>query len=345
MVGLPNTSRKPGFLRVELLVLMVIVSVLIASAVVAVHKTRGEAARTQCINNLKQIGLGLHNFESTFKRLPPLFGGGTDPAGNQVTILSAKFPTINGTPHVFLLPNIESDRLFSSMWVKSVHPHTYVPSQKQTNQKPNSSYICPADPGYKNGIQAGSPFGGTSYAANGQLFGNTKSDGPGATGEPSDKDPWDRALSIARIPDGSSNTIAFAHTYTRCGGVAGDPTTPANGTVWGYYNNGLPPPAFPNGNQGPAIFMNSLLSGSANVGPGIKVAFQNRPAPHHAAFNGSTGCDPGLPATPHRDAMTVLLADGTVRNVTPSISLSTWWFACSPDDGKNVPSRWCNGGN
>ena len=78
--------RRRGFTLIELLVVIAIIAVLIALLLPAVQQARESARRTQCKNNLKQIGLALHNYESTFTVLPPGFIG-TNNASTHTQIL------------------------------------------------------------------------------------------------------------------------------------------------------------------------------------------------------------------------------------------------------------------
>src|ERR1022692_345048 len=96
-----KVSRR-AFTMIELLVVIAIIAILIALLVPAVQKAREAASRTQCINNLKQIGLAVHNYAGVYKSVPSEGGA----------------PTINGGPgnaaSVFfnLLPNLDQQSIY-----------------------------------------------------------------------------------------------------------------------------------------------------------------------------------------------------------------------------------------
>src|SRR6267142_6033154 len=101
-------SRHAAFTLVELLVVIAIIGVLVALLLPAVQAAREAARRTQCSNNLKQLGLAAHNFNDTFSRLPP--GGGAQGGGGG---LSAS--TDYGSWLVYLLPYVEQTNLATAI--------------------------------------------------------------------------------------------------------------------------------------------------------------------------------------------------------------------------------------
>src|SRR5213076_864106 len=102
--------KRKAFTLIELLVVIAIIAILIALLVPAVQKVRAAAARTQCQNNMKQVCLGLHNYQDTFKSLPPavlMNTSVTDPGSE----------TMNFGPNwaVLILPYIEQGPMFTQV--------------------------------------------------------------------------------------------------------------------------------------------------------------------------------------------------------------------------------------
>lgn len=125
---MPPTSRRRGFTLVELLVVIAIIGILVALLLPAVQAAREAARRMQCSNNLKQISLALHNYESSMRELP--FGSGYG-------------FTHTGTWMAFILPQLEQQNLFNQFDFKKPMFDT-VNKPAITTSIP--SLICPSDP-------------------------------------------------------------------------------------------------------------------------------------------------------------------------------------------------------
>ncbi|HIQ22805.1 MAG TPA: DUF1559 domain-containing protein [Planctomycetes bacterium] len=128
---LPSGGRRlKGFTLVELLVVITIISILLAMLLPAVQAARGAARRAQCANNLKQIGLALHNFESTQRRYPPSFGGPyrTDWSGLAM-----------------LLPYIEQTPLYNSINFRRSYDTAVMPDGMRVSAARVGTFVCPSE--------------------------------------------------------------------------------------------------------------------------------------------------------------------------------------------------------
>jgi prepilin-type N-terminal cleavage/methylation domain-containing protein len=99
-----RSNRRAGFTLIELLVVIAIIAILIALLLPAVQQAREAARRTQCKNNLKQLGLAVHNFQSTHGKCPPGI------VGNVTATADAAQPNVGLL--AFLLPYIDYAQLY-----------------------------------------------------------------------------------------------------------------------------------------------------------------------------------------------------------------------------------------
>ena len=117
-----SNSPRRAFKLVELLVVIAIIGILIGMLLPAVQQVREAARRTQCMNQIRQLGLGMHNFESTYQHFPPGWSGWNNASKNSKMYINTKNVT-GGVQHgnwygwgFFILPFIEqtnlSDQIF-----------------------------------------------------------------------------------------------------------------------------------------------------------------------------------------------------------------------------------------
>jgi len=230
--------RRSGFTLIELLVVIAIIAILIGLLLPAVQKVREAAARIQSTNNLKQIGIALHNCNDTTGALPPLFGN--VPKIDWVAIEKGGGTGNWGNILFLLLPYIEQDNLYKSGLIPYGKGGYYDWTGPATATNPAvytrvvKVYVNPSDPSYpQNGTKDGIAYGG--YAANGQVFGLVNSSGSVINfGSPAPNGGLDPTAAIpSRFADGTSNTIVFTEKYAQCD-LTRKPADEWNGTWWDY---------------------------------------------------------------------------------------------------------------
>lgn len=150
-MGRIRSRARQGFTLIELLVVIAIIAILIALLVPAVQKVRAAAARTQCINNLKQMALACASYHDANKQFPQNFGG--EVTWGNTTGTGASWSWIT-----FILPYIDQGPLWAQL---NMQMNASVPSGPSTlfNQVPGAALQasinvlrCPADPDYKTVI-------------------------------------------------------------------------------------------------------------------------------------------------------------------------------------------------
>jgi prepilin-type N-terminal cleavage/methylation domain-containing protein len=318
--------RSRGFTLIELLVVIAIIAILIALLLPAVQQAREAARRTQCRNNLKQLGIALHNYHDVSKMFPP---GSMDYSANWA-VPTAPFLDTGPTWGwgAFLLPHLDQAPLFNQLRVDDLRL-----SQLAVNTPPRvgtyavlSVFRCPSDSGSKD-ILRGSPDDRDFQNANG--FGVPS----GQWGPPTD---WvatanyvgvlgnrdGRAWSFTTgtgsreragvfvhnaghnlrdITDGPSNTFAIGERSWRCNAAAWVGNRNSNGAGFRgqYYVLGRVGDATTDG------------AGASGWPVPINVPFANASARQN-------GCSEGF-ASDHEGGAFFLFCDGAVRFISENI--------------------------
>ncbi|MGH7224051.1 MAG: DUF1559 domain-containing protein, partial [Gemmataceae bacterium] len=217
-----RSRARAAFTLIELLVVIAIIAVLVGLLLPAVQKVREAAARAQCQNNLKQLGVAFQNIANTYNNeLPPCYG-----------VYPSTSVTMFANTLVWILPFIEQQNLFGQIQAAG----SSSPNWRNASPTVIKSYQCPSDTMIKAGISLiGHPPGSwASYGVNGQVFGSAFPSGVGST-IISNYNPRGGTVIPRDVPDGTSNTIFCMDKLALCekGGTGG--------TIWGaLYDDAIP---------------------------------------------------------------------------------------------------------
>ena len=366
-------QKKSGFTLIELLVVIAIIAILIGLLLPAVQKVREAAARTTCVNQLKNIALAVGNFEGTFMKFP-----GLSTRTAIVPTATANADTYSGSLYTQLLPYIEQEALQklvtanTQTWL-AVNPPAPAAGGVALRATAIKILTCPSDTSVSNGQATqtiggvAGPWGTTSYVPNSEVFGNS-STMVGTTANAKLSSSYNMGSLSNR--DGTSNTITFFERYGACGaaGVNGinawilpvfaSPTATniINGVAPNIHNAAYPnvqllgaippmPTAIPTAGTtlafaAPIGSRQGLVGATAAAAPTATTARYIAPFPAVTAnlCVRTIGTSGGVINPLHSGATPVAMGDGGVKSVSSGINVVTWAWLIRPDDGQVIGS-------
>ena len=337
-----TVTRRHGFTLVELLVVIAIIGVMVSLLLPAVQAAREAARRMSCGNNLKQIALAVHNYESAFKVIPAMTGSSS--FSPQARVL----PFIEQAGLSELI-DFETPLLLGPAWMARFNP-----AQRQAIQTPVSTFLCPSEVG---NVQFGTTFnGGASGTSAGLNY--MFSYGSGTDTNYDDRyrtdgmvwtDSW---AGFRDCLDGTTTTVLLAETVLGDQTVGSPEATP-NGphrriANWGRTTGNVGRPGFNIGGvtiENPdlnAVFPSQIVSYRGNRGESWI-----RGVPYATVINGYQTPNSRIPdigihgrgffasRSYHTGGSLHAMLDGSVHFLTDSVDRSTY-HALFSRDGREV---------
>ena len=314
--------KRRGFTLIELLVVIAIIAVLIALLLPAVQSAREAARRSQCVNNLKQLGLAIQNYHDVNNVIPP-----SSNAYN-VTVTPRVGPDFSMKAR--LLPFLEQANIFNALNMSWL---TNDPHNDTARVAKIGTFVCPSESNSPTTVDACTNYPnniGTWYKNNGGMC-----DGPfhkmtdNSLGGP---------CSFAKITDGLSNTVIFSEW------IQGEINSPRHGKQQ-IYSGSIPEVATP------LPQLQQLCMAAKNIaftqkGKTWLLQYDNRGGGYsHVMMPNTKSCwfvqDETFRTlvganSNHSGGVNVAMLDGSVRFVKDSVAPATWWAIATTSGGEII---------